>query len=171
MLVSLFVRTRIMPWRRRIIAFGQGKQKSEKQIAAGAFMTEQLLCKERQTLPVHRSFLWIGINWHIELVQWAFRWRKIGYTHDNSAASENVAGAREPNVHAHLKTVREIRVISFYPWPKYKWNESATSSADGRLTRHRQGVSASLLWPWEKFGSVRLSRIKANFVDSRKLQI
>ena len=38
---------------------------------------------------------------------------KIGHANDNSADSENVAGAREPNVHAHFilvsKTVRETR--------------------------------------------------------------
>ena len=40
------------------------------------------------------------------------RW-KIWHAHDNSVDSENVAGAREQNVHVHsffvLKTVREIR--------------------------------------------------------------
>ena len=29
------------------------------------------------------------------------RW-KLGHAHDNSADSENVAGAREPSVHAHF---------------------------------------------------------------------
>ena len=28
--------------------------------------------------------------------------RKVGHAHDNSADSENVAGAREPRVHAHF---------------------------------------------------------------------
>ena len=31
-----------------------------------------------------------------------FSRRKRGHAHDNSADSENVAGAREPNVHAHF---------------------------------------------------------------------
>ena len=31
-----------------------------------------------------------------------FSRRKIGHAHDNSADSENVAGAREPSVHAHF---------------------------------------------------------------------
>ena len=31
-----------------------------------------------------------------------FSRRKIGHAHNNSADSENVAGAREPNVHAHF---------------------------------------------------------------------
>ena len=31
-----------------------------------------------------------------------FSQRKIGHAHDNSANSENVAGAREPSVHAHF---------------------------------------------------------------------
>ena len=47
-----------------------------------------------------------------------FSRRKIGHVHKNSADSENVAGAWEPNVHVHfifiLKSVREIRAL-FYP--------------------------------------------------------
>ena len=31
-----------------------------------------------------------------------FSRRKIGHAHDNSADSENVAGVREPNVHAYF---------------------------------------------------------------------
>ena len=31
-----------------------------------------------------------------------FSRRKLGHAHDNSADSENVAGAREPSVHAHF---------------------------------------------------------------------
>ena len=31
-----------------------------------------------------------------------FSRRKIGHAHDNSAESENVAGEREPSVHAHF---------------------------------------------------------------------
>ena len=31
-----------------------------------------------------------------------FSRRKLGHAHDNSADSENVAGVREPNVHAHF---------------------------------------------------------------------
>ena len=31
-----------------------------------------------------------------------FSRRKQGHAHDNSADSENVAGAREPSVHAHF---------------------------------------------------------------------
>ena len=31
-----------------------------------------------------------------------FSRRKIGHAHDNSVDSENAAGAREPNVHAHF---------------------------------------------------------------------
>ena len=40
----------------------------------------------------------VGISsWVSELSR-----RKIGHAHDNSADSENDAGAREPNVHAHF---------------------------------------------------------------------
>ena len=31
-----------------------------------------------------------------------FSRRKLGHAHDNSADSENFAGAREPSVHAHF---------------------------------------------------------------------
>ena len=75
-----------------------------------------------------------------------FSRRKPGHAHDNSADSENVAGAREPSVHAH----------SFFHFEKGQENQSLASthdqntaetsqtksSADRRLTRHRQGVSA-----------------------------
>ena len=41
--------------------------------------------------------------------------------------------------------------LFFCPWPKYSWNESTTSSADGRLTRRRHDVSASLQRPEKSF--------------------
>ena len=39
---------------------------------------------------------------HIDLASANFSRQKIGHAHDNSTDSENVAGAREPNVHAHF---------------------------------------------------------------------
>ena len=52
----------------------------------------------------------------------SFSRRKIGHAHDNSAASENVAGARKPNVHAHFifisKTVRGNQSDFFLPMTK-----------------------------------------------------
>ena len=68
------------------------------------------------------------------------------------------------------KTVRKIRAF-FYPWPKNSSDESTASSADGRLTRHRQGMPARPPAALRKFGSARprWKKRKANFVDSRKL--
>ena len=44
-----------------------------------------------------------------------FSRQKTGHAHDNSVDSENVAGEREPSVHAHFifrfDTVREIRAF------------------------------------------------------------
>ena len=68
------------------------------------------------------------------------------------------------------KTVREIRAFFFYPWPKYSWNESTTSSADGRLTRHGQGVSVRPPVALRKVWFITAkSKKKANFVNRRKL--
>ena len=50
--------------------------------------------------------------------------------------------------------------LLFYPWPKYSWNESTTSSANVRLTRPRQAYPRGLQSPWEKFRSARLSQKK-----------
>ena len=50
--------------------------------------------------------------------------RKIGHAHDNSADSENVAGACEPSVYAHFIFRFENgqgNQIFFYLWPKYSW--------------------------------------------------
>ena len=73
----------------------------------------------------------------------SFSRRKIGHAHDNSADSENVAGARQPNAHAHFifsfENGQGNKSFLFYPYPKHSWNKSTTSSADGRLTRHRHG--------------------------------
>ena len=75
-----------------------------------------------------------------------FSRRMIRHVHDNSVDSENVAGAREPSVHTHFifrfENGQGNKSFFFYPWPKYSWNESTTSSANGRLTCHREGVSA-----------------------------
>ena len=59
-----------------------------------------------------------------------------------------------------------------HPWPKYSRNESTKSSAP-QLTDNWRTINRACPWglqrPWEKFGSVQLCRIKANFVDRRKL--
>ena len=70
------------------------------------------------------------------------------------------------------KTVREIRAF-FLSTTKYSWNESTTSSADGRLTRHGQGVSArppaALREDLIQHGLDEKKKRQANFVNSRKL--
>ena len=75
-----------------------------------------------------------------------FSQRKIGHAHDNSADSENVAGAPPTECartfHFSFRKRSGKSELFFYPQPKYSWNESTTSSADGQLTRHGQGVSA-----------------------------
>ena len=89
------------------------------------------------------TFSWWSKNTY-RVVSANFSRRKIGHAHDNSRDSEDVAGASEPSVHAHFIFLFENgqgNQSFFYPWPKYSWNESTTRSADGRLTRHRQGVS------------------------------
>ena len=72
--------------------------------------------------------------------------RKIGHAHDNSADSENVAGAHEPSVHAHFifrfKNGQGNQSVFSTHDQNTAENESTTSSADGRLTRLRQGVPA-----------------------------
>ena len=77
-----------------------------------------------------------------------FSRRKIGHAHDNSADSENVAGAREPSVHAHFifRFKNGQGNQSFFSTHDQNTAEMSQtpSSADGRLTRrrHRQGVPA-----------------------------
>ena len=66
------------------------------------------------------------------------------------------------------KTVREIREF-FYPWPKYSWSESTQAQPTDGWRAIDRACPQGLQRPWEKFGSARLSRKKANFVDSGKL--
>ena len=81
------------------------------------------------------------------------------------------------SVHAHFTFRFENNPgnqnVFCFPRPKYTWNESTTSSADGRLTHHEKGVSARPQAALKKFDSARLSRKKkkkqANFVNRRKL--
>ena len=71
--------------------------------------------------------------------------RKIGHVHDNSADSENVAGAREPNVHA-LFIFRfengQGNQSFFLSMPKYSWSESTASSIDVPWTGRAREASS-----------------------------
>ena len=91
--------------------------------------------------------------------------RKRGHAHDNSADSENVAGAREPSVHAHFifrfETVREIRAY-FLPMTKIQLKrvnhklsrQTVDTPSTGRFREASSGPEKL------KFGSARLSRKK-----------
>ena len=61
--------------------------------------------------------------------------------------------------------------LFFYPRPKYSWSEWTTSSADVRLTRHEQGVSARPQAALRKslmiqHGLVQKKKKQANFVNT-----
>ena len=103
-----------------------------------------------------------------------FSRRKIGHAHDNSADSENVAGARGPSVHAHFifrfKTGQGNQTI----FSTHDQNTAeSTSQPQAQPTDSWHAIDRAcprgLQRVWEKFGSARLSRKKANFVDSGKL--
>ena len=98
--------------------------------------------------------------------------------HDNSVDSENVdsenvAGAREPSVHAHFffvsKTVREIKAF-FLPMTKIQLkrvnNKLSQRTVDAPLTgRAREAYNG----PEKSLVQHGLVEKKANFVDSGKL--
>ena len=83
-----------------------------------------------------------------------------------SRTLKNVAGAPQRSVHAHFIFRFENgpgnQSFFFYPRPKYSWNESTTSSAGGRLTRHEQGVSA------RPQAALRKSLIQHGLVEKKK---
>ena len=58
--------------------------------------SDHMLCRHALRWPCHFNF------WTHRVRSANFSRRKIGHAHDNSADSENVAGACEPNVHAHF---------------------------------------------------------------------
>ena len=94
-----------------------------------------------------------------------FSRRKLGHAYDNSTDSENVAGAREPSVHAHFifvsKTVREIRAF-FLPITKIELKRvnhklgrrTVDVPSTGRFRKASSGPEKLT------FGSARLSRRK-----------
>ena len=75
-----------------------------------------------------------------------FSQRKIGHAHDNFADSEKRCRGSPTDCarafHFSFRKRSGKSELFFYPRPKYSWNESTTSSAGRRLTRHEQGVSA-----------------------------
>ena len=92
-----------------------------------------------------------------------FSWRKQGHAHDNSADSENVAGAREPSVHAHFIFRFENgqgNQSFFLPITKiqlkrvnYKFSRRTVDApSTGRFREASSGPEKL------KFGSARLSR-------------
>ena len=102
-----------------------------------------------------------------------FSQRKTGHAHDNSADSEYVAGAREPNVHAHFifhfkigqgnqsffLSMTKIQLKRFNH-KLSRWTIDAPST--GRFREGSSGQEKSL-------GQHGFVEKKANFVDSSKL--
>ena len=96
------------------------------------------------------------------------------HAHDNSADSENVAGAREPNVHVDFIFCFENGQENQSSFSIHAQNTAETSQPQALLTDDRRAIDMAiplgLQWPWEKFASARLCRkTNANFIDSRKL--
>ena len=99
-----------------------------------------------------------------------FSRRKIGHAHDNSADSENVAGAREPSVDAHFifhlengqgnqsfflsTTKKKLKRVN-----RKLSQRTVDTPSTGRFCEASGGPEKSLV----------LKKEKANFVDSRKL--
>ena len=107
-----------------------------------------------------------------------FSQRKIGHAHDNSADSENGAGAHQRSVHAHF-------IFRFENGPGnqsfcsiHDQNTAETSQPQAQPTDDWRAMNRACPWglkrPLEEFDSARLSQKKkkkeqANFVNRRKL--
>ena len=63
-----------------------------------------------------------------------FSRRKLGHVHDNSADSENVAGAREPSVHAHFIFRFENGQGNQSLFPTHDQNTAETSQPQAQPT-------------------------------------
>ena len=117
---------------------------------------------------------WSHMNQHAYRVGSAnFLRRKIGHAHDNSADSENVAGAREPSVHAHFifrfengqgnqSFFLSMTNIQLKRVNRKLSRRTVDAPSTGRFREASSGPEKSLV----PHGLVEK---KANFVDSRKL--
>ena len=96
-----------------------------------------------------------------------FSRRKIGHAHDYSADSENVAGVREPSVHAHFIFRFKNDQGNQSNFATHDQNTAETSQPQAQPTDGWRAIDRArprgLQRPWEKFGSVRLSRKKGKF--------
>ena len=103
-----------------------------------------------------------------------FSRRKIGHAHDNSADSENAAGAREPSVHAHFIFRFEngqgnqtfflsITKIQLKRVNRKLSRRTVDAPSTGRVREASSGPEKSLV-PHDL-----VEKKMANFVDSRKL--
>ena len=63
-----------------------------------------------------------------------FSRRKVGHAHDNSGDSENVAGAREPSVHAHFIFCFENAQGNQSFFSSHDQNTAETSQQQARRT-------------------------------------
>ena len=101
---------------------------------------------------------------HIELGQRSFLRRKIGHAHENSADSENVVGAREPNVHAHFVFRFEKRSGKSELFLIHDQSTAETSQPQAQPTDDWCAMDRACPWglqrPLKKLDSARLSRKK-----------
>ena len=104
-----------------------------------------------------------------------FSRRKIGHAHNNSADSENAAGAREPSVHAHFifrfengqgnqSFILSLTKIQLKRVNHKLSRRTVDAPSTGCFRENSSGPEKS----WVPHGLVE-KRKKANFVDSRKL--
>ena len=100
--------------------------------------------------------------------------REIGHAHDNSADSENVAGAREPSVHAHFIFHFENGQgnQSFF----LSMTKNQLKRVNRKLSRRTVGAPSTGRFREASSGTEKsfvqhglVEKQKANFVDSRKL--
>ena len=106
-----------------------------------------------------------------------FSQRKIGHAHDNSADTENVAGAPQPNLHAHFIFRFENGPGNQSFFSIHDQNTAETSQPKAPPTDDRRVMDRAcprgFQRPLEKFDSARLCRKKRQtsieFVKRRKL--
>ena len=103
---------------------------------------------------------------------------QVGYAHGNSAASENVAGARKPSVHADFifvsKTVGQIRAF-FVPMTKMQLkrvnHKLSRRTVDAPSTGHAREASNGPEKSLVQHGLVEKKRQISWLVESLRLQI
>ena len=82
-----------------------------------------------------------------------FSRRKLGHAHENSADSENVAGAREPSVHTHFIFRFENGQGNQSLFSTHDQNTAETSQPQAQPTDGWHAIDRAFPWglqrPWE----------------------